>query len=81
VRKPFERIVVGEADRLSTEIAGRHHQHGWPCGIAWQPEQQRVQRRVGEHDAEVGVARRHRVGDPRVASAGHQDDRSLRTGE
>ena len=37
VRKPVQRIVVGEADRLAAEVAGRHHQHGRPRLVAGSP--------------------------------------------
>ncbi len=63
LRKPFQRIVVGEADRLTAEIARGHHQCGRAGLVAGQPEEQRVQRGVGKHDAEVGIVRGHRVGD------------------
>ena len=56
-RKPFTRIVVGEADRLAAEVARRHHQAAGPGSSPGRPEQQRVQRRVGQHDPEVGVVR------------------------
>ena len=50
-------FFVADADRLLAEVAAGHHQ-----GRAEGVEQQLVQRRVGEHDAEVAVARRHRGG-------------------
>ena len=78
-RKPFERIVVGEADRLTAEVARRHHQCSRAGLVAGQPEQQHVQRRVGQHDAEVGVVRGHRVGDRGARRGrGMQHDRALR---
>ena len=60
VRKPFERIVVGEADRFAAEIAGCHHQYRRSRLVARQPEQQRMQRGVGQHHAEIRVVRRDR---------------------
>ena len=63
MRKPFQRIVVGEADRFAAEVARRHHQDRRARLVARQPEQQRVQRRVGQHHAEVGIVWRDRVGD------------------
>ena len=65
-----ERIVVGEADRFAAEIARRHHQHGRARLVAGQPEQQCVQRRVGQHHAEVGVVRCHRCGNVRRVDRG-----------
>ena len=80
-RKPFERVIVGVAERFTGEIAGGHHQHRRPRLIAGQAEQQRVQRSVGEHDAEVGVVRCHRIGDRAAGEAWHQHDRTLRSGQ
>ena len=48
--------VVGD-DRLAGEVAAGHHQHPRAGRVAGQPEQQVVHRRVGEHDADVGVVR------------------------
>ena len=79
VRKPFERIVVGEADRLAAEIAGCHHQRGRSRLVAGQPEQQCVQRCVRQHHAEVGVVRRHRCRRP-VRRAGAASARSVAAG-
>ena len=41
LRKPFQRIIVGEADRLSAEVARCHHQCRRAGLVAGQPEQQR----------------------------------------
>ena len=81
LRKPFQRIVVGVADRLTAEIARGHHQCGRAGLVAGQPEEQRVQRGVGKHDAEVGIVRGHRVGDRGAVPARHQHDRPLCTGQ
>ena len=81
VRKPVEGIVIGEADRLATQIARRHHQRRRSRLIARQPEQQDVQRRVGQHDAEIGVMRRHRIGDRGAGTPWHEHDRALRPGQ
>ena len=79
VRKPFQRIVVGEADRFAAEVARRHHQDRRARLVAGQPEQQRVQRGVGQHHAQVGVVRSHRHRRPEPTAPRHQHDRSLRT--
>ena len=47
--EPLERVVVAVGDRLVGDVAARHHQRHAGVG-----EQQHVQRRVGEHHAEVG---------------------------
>ena len=66
---------IGSPPRLP----GCHHQYGSASAVARQPEQQCVQRRVGQHDAEIRVVRRHRVGDPAQSRRrGSQHDRSLR---
>ena len=81
MRKPFERIVVGEADRFTGQVAGGHHQYGRARLVAGQAEEQRVQRRVRKHDAEVGIVRGHRVGDGVTRFAWHQHDRPLWPGQ
>ncbi len=82
MRKPFERIIVGEADRFTgrgcPEVITSTVRAGL---VAGQAEEQRVQRRVGEHDAEVGIVRGHRIGDGGTRSAWHQHDRPLCTGQ
>ena len=81
LRKPFERIIVGVADRLSAEVARCHHERRRAGLVAGQPEEQRVQWGVGEHDAEVWVVRGHRIGDRGAVAAWHQHDRPLCTGQ
>ena len=77
-REPLQRLGVVGDDRLAGQVAGRHHQHVGP-GASPRAEQQRVQRRVRQHDAEVGVAGRHRVGARRSsARARQQHDRPAR---
>ena len=49
--------------------------------VARQPEQQCVQRGVGQHHAEIRVVRRDRVGDGSGGQPRHQHDGSLRTGQ
>ena len=78
-RKPFERIVVGEADRFTTEVARCHHQYRWSRLVARQPEQQRMQRGVGHHDAKIRVVRRDRIGDGCSGQPRHQHDGPLWT--
>ena len=53
--QPVERLALVDADRLVGEIAARRHD-----GPADVPHQQMMERRVGQHHAEVRVARRHR---------------------
>ena len=81
LRKPFQCIIIGEADRLSAEVARCHHEC---CGaglVTGQPEEQRVQWRVGEHDAEVRIVGGHGIRHRGVLPARHQHDRPLWTGQ
>ena len=62
-----------ERDRLVGDVAAGHHQRHPDVG-----QQQVVQRRVGQHHAEVVGARRHRRRDARAGAAG-RDARSARS--
>ena len=71
--QPLQRVVVRERDRLVGHVAARHHQRHADVG-----QQQVVQRRVGEHHAEVVRARRDRRRDARVGAARRDHDRRAR---
>ena len=75
-REPRERVLVLVRDRLVGDVAARHHQR-----LAGVGEQQVVQRRVGQQDAEVGAARRDRGGDRRVGAARREHDRAVAPGQ
>ncbi len=59
--QPVKRVLVAVGDRLVGDVSAGQHQRAADRG-----EQQVVQRRVGQHDAELPVARRGRRGDGRV---------------
>ena len=54
-----DRLALVDADRLVAQVAAGRHDREAQLG-----QEQRVQRRVGQHDAQVGVAGRHLGGDP-----------------
>jgi hypothetical protein len=80
-RKSLKCIVIGEADWLAAEVARRHDQRGGARLITVESEQQRVQRGVGQHHAQVGIVRCDRIGDRGTRQAWHQHDRPLRSGQ
>ena len=65
------RVLVG--DRLVGDVAARHHQRHRVAEIT---EQQVVQRRVCQHQAEIRGARGDALGDRRIRPARHEHDRS-----
>ncbi len=65
----LERLPFIGADRFIREIAA-----GRDDGKAKVGKQQVMQRRVGQHDAHVGIARRHGVGKRRSGAARQQHD-------
>ena len=65
VRQALERVVVVEGDRLVGDVAARQHERHAGVG-----GEQLVQRRVGEHDPEVGRARRDGRRDGGVRAGG-----------
>ncbi len=68
----LERVGVVVGDRLVGDVAARHDErHAGVDG------EQLVQRRVREHDAEVGRAGRDGGRDGRVRQAAREDDRAL----
>ena len=70
------RFVVAVDDRLVGDVsAGQDDRPGYGG------EQQVVQRRVRQHDAELAVARRGGVRDGGAAAAGQQHDRAGRAGQ
>ena len=70
--QPFDRLVLGGDDGLLGEVAaGRHHR---PAELR---HQQVVERRVGEHQAELRLPRGHLVGDRRTRQARQQHDGCL----
>ena len=76
--EPAERVVVGVGDRLVGHVAaGQHERAGHVT------EQQVVQRRVRQHQAEMPVTGRHRVRDRcrAVGPPGQQHDRPRAAGQ
>ena len=71
-RQALDRVVVAVGDRLVGDVAAGHHQRRRGVG-----RQQVVQRRVGQHHAELGAARRHRLRHGRVGAPGGEDDGAL----
>ncbi len=75
----LERVLVGERDRIVGDVPARHHQR--VDAVAGEPrqivEQQVVQRRRGEHHAELGQAggdrRTRRRSRPRRSPRGEHD--------
>ena len=68
--EPLGRVVVPICDRLVAGVAARQHQRA--AGIG---QQQVVQRRVGEHHAELGDPGRDGRGDARSRPARREHDR------
>ena len=66
VREPGECIVVVVADRFTAKVTRRHDQHSRAGLVAVDAEQEHMQRRVGQHDPEVRIARRYGFRDVRV---------------
>ena len=62
--EPLARFLVAIGDRLVGHVAARHHQR-----LAGVGQQQVVQRRVGQHHAELARARRDRAATARVRPA------------
>jgi hypothetical protein len=75
------RLFVAAHDGLFAHVAAGHYE-GFE-GARF--EEEMVQRGVGQHDAEAGIARRDtwsdRGGDTRIAAAGQQNDGPARIGE
>ena len=72
-RQPLERVIVAERDRLVGHVAARHHERaGGEIG-----QQQVVQRRVGEHQPELGRARSDGGSHRRARDSRRQHDRAL----
>ena len=72
-RQPLERVVVVVGDRLVGDVAARHHERRAGVG-----EQQVVQRRVGQHHAELAARRaRPPAATARVRPARREHDRPL----
>ena len=67
------RVVVRVGDGLVAEVAARHHE-----GSADARQEQVVQRRVREEEAEVGQPRCNRPGHRRTGSSRRQHDRPTR---
>lgn len=65
--EPDQRLGVVGDDRLAREVAAGQHQQPGAGRVAGQAEQQVVQRRVGQHHAQVRAARRDLLGEPRPA--------------
>ena len=70
------RVVVAVGDRLVGHVGAGHDQRRADLG-----QQQVVQRRVRQHHAQVGRARRHRVGHGGVRAAAGDHDRALAPGQ
>ena len=75
-RQPLERVGVLEGDRLVGDVAARQHERHAGVG-----GQQLVQRRVGQHQAELGRARRDRRRRPARRAGAGQHDRTLARGQ
>jgi hypothetical protein len=71
-REALARVVVAVGDRLVGDVAARHHERRRGVG-----RQQVVQRRVGQHHAELGAARGDRRRDGRVGAPRREHDRAL----
>ena len=71
-RKPLQCVLVAVGDGLVRDVRARHHQHR-----ARVIEQQVVERRVGQHHAELSRGRRDRVGDRRAGPARREHDGPL----
>ncbi len=71
---PSRRIAsrVVEGNRLVRKISRRHHQ--WTPGVG---QQQVVQRRIRQHQADVLIVRRNADGETRRRTPRDEDDRSL----
>ena len=76
VAQPSHGVVVEVRDRLVGHVRARHDQRLADVG-----EQDVVQRRVGEHHAEVGRARGDGGGDRRPGAARGEDDRPRASGQ
>ena len=70
----LESVVVVVGDRLVGAVAAGHDQR--PAGQA--AKQQMVQRRVGQHDAQEGIAGRDCLGDGDAGPLAEQHDRAAR---
>jgi hypothetical protein len=68
--RPFERLPVVGDDRFARHVAAGHDEQSRTRGVAGEPEQQAVHRRVRQHDAEVGAAGRHGPGRARGIRCG-----------
>jgi hypothetical protein len=74
--EPRQRVLVLVRDRLVGDVAARHHERLADVG-----QQQVVERRVGQEDAEVGAARGDRRGHRRVGSPWREHDRAVAAGQ
>ena len=74
--QPAQGVVVAERDRLVADVAAGQHERGAGVG-----QQQVVQRRVGEHDAELARARGHGGRDVGPGAPARQHDRPRRRGQ
>ncbi|CAM5687589.1 hypothetical protein SAFG77S_04908 [Streptomyces afghaniensis] len=80
--EPDQCLVVVRDDRFAGTVAAGHDQHARSRRIAGQAEQQGVQGRVGQHDAEVGAAGTHAGREARPARpSAEQDDGAPGAGE
>ncbi len=68
----LQRVLVAVGDRLVRDVAAGHHQR--PARVA---QQQVVERRVGQHHAEVRRGRRHRGRHRRPRPPRRHDDRPV----
>jgi hypothetical protein len=75
-RQPGQRVVVGVGDRLVRHVAA-----GQDDGAADLGQQQVMQRGVGEHDPQLAVARRDRLGDRGAGPARQQHHRPPGSGQ
>ena len=75
-RQALARVVVAVGDRLVGDVAARHHERR--RGVV---REQVVQRRVGQHHAELAVARGDRRRHGRVGAPRREHDRPLAPGQ
>ncbi len=71
--RPLAGRLIGVGDWLFAQVATGHHQRLGEAGRARQ--QQMVERRIGQHDADGALARGHFGGDGGVGAAVDDDDR------
>ena len=77
VRQSLARVAVLVGDRLVGDVAAGHHDGVDAVRMSGEVrEQQVVHRRVGEHDPELGCARRDRVRHSRRGEPRREDDRA-----